>query len=438
MGKKYTEEFLLSELRRFYDENGRSPTSREFDNNFQYPSSSVYKYRFGSWNDALIMVDLKPADIKYIKTYSKDFLIKELQRFYKENNKSPRCVDLKVSNGYPSYYVYSCYFNSFNDALIEAGLNVSCLRDFSRDFLINELQRFYEENNRNPTVNDLTRSNGYPSLTTYYRYFESLESALLAANLNTISYNRETLISDIHKFIDTYGRVPTSNDLCSNYNMHSSNTYTKEFGTWNNALIAAGIDINKYYNYDKEFLLNELKRFYNENGVVPKSTDLTASNGYPSIAAYIHNFGSFNIALTEAELNINKIHKYDYTIINVCTTCGTDIISNCNRDENGNIICRVCWTKIWRKNNYDKFLKSEHKRRGYGFTALNKKYKGSHAHHLHLENRTDFIIYIPNFLHELYYHNHEIETTMITPNAIALDYLINEDLYNEIYYTGGE
>lgn len=57
--------------------------------------------------------------------YTKEFLISELQRFVRENNRSPRAIDIQSKSGYPSYVSYINYFVSWNNALLSAGLKVN-------------------------------------------------------------------------------------------------------------------------------------------------------------------------------------------------------------------------------------------------------------------------------------------------------------------------
>jgi len=57
MAKKLSDEFLISELVRFYNECGRSPKYEDLCNNQQYPSYSVINRRFG-WNNALRIAGL--------------------------------------------------------------------------------------------------------------------------------------------------------------------------------------------------------------------------------------------------------------------------------------------------------------------------------------------------------------------------------------------
>ena len=65
-----------------------------------------------------------------------------------------------------------------------------------------------------------------------------------------------------------------------------------------------------------------------------------------------------------------------------------------------------------------------------GFKPLNNRFECSHGHHLYLEDNLDFVIYLPDWLHRLHCHNRKTWEGMDTMNAIALDYLINEDLYD--------
>lgn len=56
MTQSYTDDFLISELYRYYKEFGEVPKQRDFRNTFGYPSDQVYKKHFGSWNNALRIV----------------------------------------------------------------------------------------------------------------------------------------------------------------------------------------------------------------------------------------------------------------------------------------------------------------------------------------------------------------------------------------------
>ncbi len=54
----YDNEELLDYLRQFFEENGRIPVARDFENNPKYPTINTFIKRFGSWNNALKLAGL--------------------------------------------------------------------------------------------------------------------------------------------------------------------------------------------------------------------------------------------------------------------------------------------------------------------------------------------------------------------------------------------
>ncbi len=53
---KYTDKELLDYLKVFYEEYGRVPVKRDFNNNPRYPNFATYQTRFRSWSNALKLV----------------------------------------------------------------------------------------------------------------------------------------------------------------------------------------------------------------------------------------------------------------------------------------------------------------------------------------------------------------------------------------------
>ena len=58
MPKILTDDFLISELHRFYEENDRVPTQLDLQGRFGYPSHCAYQNHFGSHNNALKAANL--------------------------------------------------------------------------------------------------------------------------------------------------------------------------------------------------------------------------------------------------------------------------------------------------------------------------------------------------------------------------------------------
>jgi len=116
------------------------------------------------------------------KRYTKEFLISELHRFVRENDRDPIAKDMKRINGYPSYDVYVTTFDSWVNACNVANINVSVYK-YTDIFLLNELERFVIENGHPPTESNLINSNNYPSPHAYITHFGSFNKALILANL---------------------------------------------------------------------------------------------------------------------------------------------------------------------------------------------------------------------------------------------------------------
>ena len=76
-------------------------------------------------------------------------------------------------------------------------------------------------------------------------------------------------------------------------------------------------------NMSKRFLLNELRRFFNETGNIPTYELLQSSDDFPSSSTYVNRFGSFDIALRKAgfESNINFKKKTSTEEINKLIKC---------------------------------------------------------------------------------------------------------------------
>jgi hypothetical protein len=80
---------------------------------------------------------------------------------------------------------------------------------------------------------------------------------------------------------------------------------------------------------NKDFLLSELIRFYNENGKVPTFNDLTRNKNFPSVNRYVKHFGKFSNALKEVglmnEQGINIIDQIKFNRIKNDYINGMDV-----------------------------------------------------------------------------------------------------------------
>lgn len=375
--------------------------------------------------------------------YTDEFLISELQRFHEENGRSPTATEMRIKNGYPPATAYYTYFGSFTNALKCANLEINHATGYTNDQLIQILQEFYNNTGRSPIREDINNLKNCPSYGVFVERFGSWTKALEAASIPiNVRYDitQEYLINELHRFVSLYNRSPTMNDFRCNSDFPSYATYQRYFNTWSEALEIAGLDSNTGNKYTKTYLINKLIDFYNKNQRVPTRHDLSPINGYPCQYTFTKYFDSYNNAILAANLTPNKItHIYNGT--ETCSICGsTNTYDKWNYDKDNNILCRACTTKKWFSENPNKLKQYKYlqdtKRRGYGVYALNIPYEGSAGHHLWLENNNSILIHIPEFLHKLHWHSHHKLETMETINTISLDYWIQEDFYKKLYLTG--
>lgn len=116
-------------------------------------------------------------------------------------------------------------------------------------------------------------------------------------NKTPLSYTKEELLLILNSFYNNYDRVPTYNDLRNLDNLPHPKIYFEVFGSFEAALKFTGLPSNKYL--DKDFLLSEIIRYIETYGSVPSTNSFRYNNDFPSLKAYKRIWGSFNNAILE-------------------------------------------------------------------------------------------------------------------------------------------
>jgi len=125
------------------------------------------------------------------------------------------------------------------------------------------------------------------------------------------SDKKEYLLEFLRQFHRKERRVPKEIDFRNNLKYPSSKTYQRVFGSWNNAIKLAGLEVNhpkKIRLYTDEELLKYLIQFYEENGRAPTEVDFIIGD-YPDPTTYKRRFGSWNNALKLVGLDIDSMTK---------------------------------------------------------------------------------------------------------------------------------
>jgi len=175
--------------------------------------------------------------------------------------------------------------------------------------LIEDLKNFSNKLNRTPTVQDMNKSGPW-SVKPYINHFESWNSALEKAELNINQKKEDTseekLIKDLQEFAEKLGKTPIYEEM-NNKGPWSAITYERRFESWNDALEAAGLDINREIQNlkSKEQLIQNLQQFAEKLGKIPTRKEMNDEGPWGS-TTYERHFESWNGALKKAGLEINK------------------------------------------------------------------------------------------------------------------------------------
>jgi len=169
--------------------------------------------------------------------------------------------------------------------------------------LIDDLEKFAGELGKVPTAKEMRKSGPWDD-STYQRRFGSWNNALKEANLG-VNYgvSKDTLIADLQKFAESIGKTPTVSEMNTS-GPWSDVTYSKKFGSWNNAIKQAGLNVNNAHSVSDNELIADLQKFAESIGKTPTYTEMK-NKGPRDGTTYERHFGSWNNALEKAGFKIN-------------------------------------------------------------------------------------------------------------------------------------
>ena len=240
---------------------------------------------------------------------TRDDLINELQSLIEELGSAPKAPEMDDQGAYSTHEYYQ-EFGSWNDALDAAGID-------RRESLLNELERVAADIGEMPSTTQIDAHSRYSS-GMYANEFGTITAAREAADFSGIGApeqesqtsgsdedpnsppvdsttefspdagpSREVLIDEIQRLDDSDNLLPYASEMDSD-TVYKSYDCLQEFGSWDEALEAAGID-------KRARLLEELRRVRDELGRVPKMTEMN-HHGRVSASMYANFFGSWTKA----------------------------------------------------------------------------------------------------------------------------------------------
>jgi hypothetical protein len=306
---------LVQELREFAGMLGRTPTIKEVKKAFSEGlthSEPTYYRVFGSFTAALKAAGLP---LNYSQPFTRADLIEQLNNLAAAIGRSPSEADVVSAskNGTCARpNAFKRVFGTFYTALVEARL----AQPITEELLVTQLQDLGRALGRLPSHADIDQAHGEgrcAAVSTFVRWFGSVRTARMAAGLGG---KRVTPISDdevllpLKELAAKLGRSPTMSEVkaaCRKGECYSANSYSRRFGTYHNALKAAGVKVTtRPATIDKGMLIKQLRNLTKRLGRVPTNDDIdqaSQSRELSSRKTYVNHFGSMRAASEEARLD---------------------------------------------------------------------------------------------------------------------------------------
>jgi len=330
MGKtKYSDEYLIQVLKDFYKKNGRTPVYKDFDN--KIPCGRTFSDRFGSWKIALDkagLLEIKSSK-RQPKVYSDEELLDALKNYCEEYGELSS-ISISIKNNFHSFATYRQRFGSMENALDLIGMKHlwgdrnKFVKKWTKEEIVDIIIKFCITNNRIPKNTDFAKdtSGNTPSIQAILNHWDSWNSVLVDIKNFLPSFSSQVddyfykfpiddhfnKLSDeymYNKFMQLYselGRMPSIKEIDDCDYMPSYVAYIRTFGSLKDFLIKYGLCdlITKRmhgHNYTKEYLLDKIIRYRNENNKIPQKDDLDNDPTMPCMRTYEDHFGSYLVAL---------------------------------------------------------------------------------------------------------------------------------------------
>lgn len=244
----YSKQELITRLQDLANELGRTPKENDIDKRDDYPSSRTYSNHFGSWTAALDEAGLPQPTHERQKRYDDDELVQLLQEAAEELGHAPTQREIIDKDEHPYPQTYMSHFGSWNNALEEAGLEPNAVGSYEKEELLDRLKDLADEIGHTPSKKEIADSDEHPSPRAYRYNFGTWTNAVEAAGLEPRTrqkYDREELISLLQEAADKVDGLLTKKKFRRLDEYPSVLTYRKRFGSWNDAKEEAGVEIAK-------------------------------------------------------------------------------------------------------------------------------------------------------------------------------------------------
>jgi len=327
VGRKWTKEQIIDEIQKLAEKGVHL--------NFQYMRkhynpllcAACKKYNFGSWKNAIEAAGLDYDEInKYAKRkhWTKTGIIEEIKKLY---NDGENLQYMKIKSKYQALCVAAAReFGNWGNAVNAAGINYDDYRaqrkPWTKEKIVNRILELYKKGEDLSHSNIQKKYNYLLMAASKPRLFNGWRYAVEAAGINYDDYYKKKppgywTKSRIIETIKEWYEMGKDLSISQINQTHSSfsTTASNMFGSWKNAIEAAGLDydeINRYSDRESwttEKILNTIIELYNSG------EDLTSAYNFkfrPTLYYAVYddpNLGSWSKAIAKAGLDYDKIRK---------------------------------------------------------------------------------------------------------------------------------
>lgn len=166
--------------------------------------------------------------------------------------------------------------------------------------LVMELRNYLEKHGRYPKARDLGRNNGTHGYAAYQKVFGTLKKALNAAGVTqVVNYqkSKSELLKELRSYSKALGRIPKATDMRNKNGVSSYDSYASKFGSWENALLAAGLKPDFSKSLSRKELLDALQNYHKKFDYLPTQNTYLSNSEFPSPTQYRREFGTFGKAI---------------------------------------------------------------------------------------------------------------------------------------------
>jgi hypothetical protein len=187
---------------------------------------------------------------------------------------------------------------------------------WSRERIVDAMRMFHEEHGYPPRAGDWKRAlPTYPDPGTVSRHFGSWAQALQAAGFQVrrIDWSDERLLDAIRTWTREHGAPPKTTSWARRDpagRWPTAATVQLRFGCWETALLAAGVRVDRT-SWDRETVVAAIAAFAELHGRRPRSAELRKANDLPDNSTVVRYCGSLAQALAEAGCPAPQRHVWD-------------------------------------------------------------------------------------------------------------------------------